>query len=166
MKFHKQLIVDPSRGDCVRTCVACVLDLEVMDVPNFTDMNLEDPSKDMWDHMTIWLRSQGYCMVKLQAEGRQGSSHFPGLDLHLLGGALCLGSVPSQRFHSGSHSVVCQVQRYKTEQCTYSKVEIIHDPSPGNGPYPWYADVTSLTFLVKSWADHFPSARQQYGVAA
>ncbi len=161
MKFHKQLIVDPGRGDCTRTCVACMLDLDVLDVPNFIEMG-DNPS-EMWTHMRVWLNSRGLAPLELMAETSPNHTWFKGIhDMIALTGALCLGSIPSQRYDGGWHSVVCQVKSLVNDDNSRSWVDIIHDPSPCNPPYPWFAQLARVTFFVPVVAP-IASARQQYG---
>lgn len=54
MKYNHQTIKhDPANGqygDCMRTCVACMLDLEVVDVPNFAE------ASNPWVALDTWLR--------------------------------------------------------------------------------------------------------------
>lgn len=58
MKYHTQILLhDPDRGvqgDCFRTALACLLDLNPRDVPHFWG----DPSRDadeVWREVDAWL---------------------------------------------------------------------------------------------------------------
>lgn len=84
MKFQKQTIDHyPSIGkigDCFRTCLACLLDLEVTEVPHFlsihydpTSPNPHLESPEMKTHIKDWLASKGYALVEVpyQAEAEE-----------------------------------------------------------------------------------------------
>ena len=70
MQFHHQLTKHnppESYGDCVRTCLACLLDKEPRDVPNlFKDV---EDTQLAWERTEEWLRSEGYILFVLQIVG-------------------------------------------------------------------------------------------------
>lgn len=58
MQFYKMLATGNEPGDCLRTAIACLLDLAPIAVPHF----LEDDTKsgaDLWKHVDKWLSTQG-----------------------------------------------------------------------------------------------------------
>lgn len=56
MTPHKMLAEDGQPGDCLRTAIACLLDLGPIAVPHF----LADPdTPDVWKHVDRWLATQG-----------------------------------------------------------------------------------------------------------
>lgn len=64
MKFHKQLFrhrpAEGSIGDCHRTAIACLLDLEPHEVPHFAEQTW-NADTDAWDRAwKDWLLSKGY----------------------------------------------------------------------------------------------------------
>lgn len=163
MRRYKQLIVSNGIGDCVRTCLACMLDRTPKSIPNFTQQAVDhkkalrdgEAERDMWDFLTEWAHGEGLSPLRLTDHGNQG--WFTGLDLFMLDGALCMVSLPSQRYKGGYHAVVGQVQ--VKGQSAY--IEIVHDVSPSNPPYPWFAKPTQLLFLLPR-LKHLPSARKAY----
>lgn len=68
MKYQKQL--NPRHapdegliGDCLRTCVASLLDLEARDVPNFVEKS--GKVNDDWHRdLTRWLRARGLAWIE------------------------------------------------------------------------------------------------------
>lgn len=46
-------------GDCLRTCIACLLEREPITVPNFASFQPDDGEK-MWIITEEWLHTQGY----------------------------------------------------------------------------------------------------------
>lgn len=144
MQFHHQLIVDPQRGDCFRTCLACVLDLaSPTEVPNFTEA---DEGHIVDARISEWLASRGYGQILIHHDG----GHWKG-DLADLVDALCIMCVPSARFEGGYHAVVGQVRLEFTDETKHSWrtwVDVVHDPSPTNPPYPWYMKPLYARFLV------------------
>jgi len=58
MTPHKMLAVAGEAGDCLRTAIACLLDLGPIAVPHFlADANR--PGEDVWQHVNDWLATQG-----------------------------------------------------------------------------------------------------------
>ncbi len=162
MKFHKQLIVDKGRGDCFRTCMACILDRPVLDIPNFTELALKCRKKvkpDMWHYVTKWSNENGLGVIRITRDNYA----FSRLDYTMLDGTLCIGSIASQRFEFGYHAVVCQAKRSVNSNGPVSWIDIVHDPSPSNGPYPWYAELQALTFFTTLRPKgYLSSVRQAY----
>ena len=71
MKYHKQLFRhDPakgSHGDCQRTCIACLLDKDLDEVPNF-GIHYDDTDK-FQEMLDTYLASVGYLVVQLHFTG-------------------------------------------------------------------------------------------------
>lgn len=63
MRFHKQRFRhDPERGqtgDCFRTMLACLLDLEPEDVPHFMAHDPDKPIIEIWREVDAWLAGRG-----------------------------------------------------------------------------------------------------------
>ena len=55
MRRQRQTIFGAPHGNCFSTCVACVLDLDLEDVPNFCGDGLED----WWDRFEAWCVERG-----------------------------------------------------------------------------------------------------------
>ena len=72
MRYWNQLIKhDPPRqyGDCLRTCIACILDLEPAAVPHwFSRGDYDNP----FTEMERWLNSRGYGSVFISIESLNG----------------------------------------------------------------------------------------------
>lgn len=66
MKFHKQLFLhDPANGifgDCFRTALACLFDLEPAEVPHFCNGR---ESMDVNDEIAAWLSARGYRLARI-----------------------------------------------------------------------------------------------------
>ena len=65
MRYHRQLYGhDPKNGvwgDCFRTAIACLLDMEPEGVPHFMeDLGLERPQKDVLASVRPWLAERGF----------------------------------------------------------------------------------------------------------
>lgn len=60
MKQHTQLFTGKN-GSCVATCVACILDLELSEVPHFTAFVRWMEAMDLWcwQHGLVWHQSIG-----------------------------------------------------------------------------------------------------------
>lgn len=64
MKYHKQLFKhNPDEGiygDCFRTCIACLLDLEPQEVPHFAEYISDDEEESVFmDRARLWLKDRG-----------------------------------------------------------------------------------------------------------
>ncbi len=74
MIFNKQVVKhDPANGaygDCWRTCIACLLNLQPEEVPHFTQLAVEHGEDlDCDDRTREWLRKQGYDMACIPFQG-------------------------------------------------------------------------------------------------
>lgn len=122
MQYHKQILRhDPENGvmgDCFRTVLACLLDLEPEDVPHFMG-DQSEPIKDAWAKVDEWLGDNyglRFCSIRIQVSDIDPWLKFldqenPGLRLEL-GGKSPRGSC---------HSVVAQGGK------------VLHDPHPDGG---------------------------------
>lgn len=118
MKYHKQLIKhDPENGrwgDCARTAIACILDLEPAEVPHFFDGGVE--AEEGLVQLQSWLRKLGLCLVMLPflaenvAEALRIGRYIKHTE-HMLVGKSPRGS---------NHVIVCRGE------------EMVHDPAPQN----------------------------------
>jgi hypothetical protein len=71
MNYHLQK-VRGAQGDCMRTCIACILDLEIDNVPNFASHGLDalDPDERAIDaelfviKIEDWLDRIGLSLVR------------------------------------------------------------------------------------------------------
>lgn len=119
MKFHKQRILhDPDNGkygDCFRTALACLLDMEPEDVPHF--MHGAPEAEEFWAIVDEWLNDNGYSLftvayssgLELVQKGMKNQN--PGL-LYLIAGTSPRGT---------------------THQCIGFEDQVIHDPHPEGG---------------------------------
>lgn len=75
MRLQKQLFVhNPEKGiygDCQRTCVAIILDMDAKDVPHFCDdPNAKRSSRDWWaKRQKKWLSDRGLAMATFAYDG-------------------------------------------------------------------------------------------------
>lgn len=104
-----QKVVDPGKGDCMRACIASILELPADAVPNF----LEELEKGVgwFECFDTFLRSHG-----LEYHGQQP----PTLAMELSEGldGYYMATVPSLNFPDKTHAVV------------FHRDKFVHDPSP------------------------------------
>lgn len=105
MKFHHQTTFGMPNGNCFATCMACILDLDVDQVPNFMHEG------DEWFAAAqSWLsRRYSLRLLTLKWDARENAAWG-------LGKTLCIASGPASR--GFMHSVVWQAGK------------MIHDPHP------------------------------------
>jgi len=108
MKYNKQLIFPHSPqnelyGDCFRTCIACMLDMEPADVPHFADKGRV--GDELWGAIETWFRWRDMYLLSVPYPGdleQQGlMNNFGVLNpgcRYMLGG---------RSPHGTSHVVVC-----------------------------------------------------------
>ena len=103
MKYHLQAITGEN-GDCFRTCLACLLDLESpTDVPDFAN----DPDEFWYETCNTWLRTNFGCQlhyIEADKVDPNGLKH-----PHLM-----MGVSPRGFLHC----------------CVGCRGEIVHDPHP------------------------------------
>ena len=138
MKRIYQRIVDPERGDCMKCCIASILDLEYDDVPNFVEY--DDWYSRMMDFMkkfgynfsldTIYNPNVTYLETPthecFKAYERDPECFFPYLKPEYGINGLYLATVYSPKYTTANenpithlHSVICD-----------KDFRIIHDPNP------------------------------------
>ena len=120
MKFHKQIIkeVDPDQGlygDCYRTVVACLLDMEIRNVPNFADPAVyrKSVSGTFTGAANEWLKQHGYGRAII----RFPTFAPPENVLRQFRGSLCYWILVGKGARGSNHAIICYRDR------------IIHDPS-------------------------------------
>ncbi len=72
MKFHYQNTKHnppESYGDCMRTCIACLIDRDPATVPNWFDPSQICEGYNSWAAMDEWLSDVGYVMAKIDVAG-------------------------------------------------------------------------------------------------
>lgn len=137
MKPVFQQIIDQQRGDCIRACVATLLNLEPEDVPNFA----EAPSGYSWiECANHWLAERGLALFQTTWLEDRYASWFALNDVY------CIFSVPSQLFPEVSHAVVGRILNGDRG----IQWEVVHDPNPGNKPYSSDTEISLVSFLIKS----------------
>lgn len=106
-------------GDCLRTCIACLLDADdVRDVPHFAEYWADHSPDEMWQGVREWLMDEHnmslwfipYATDDWRDVTKSCDALNPGMFYMLMGGA-----------PAGDHIVICQGDR------------IIHDPSRMGG---------------------------------
>ncbi len=153
MKPVMQRIVDEGRGDCQTAAIASILDLDYEQVPTWvanaidenkrTDALVNLPESPIYYQvcphalMTQWLRERGWHLLDIGWEELR--------DWRGLVGAYCIASMPSQRYPGVWHAVVGTWRKVGDGH----QFEIVHDPSPVNGPYPMSVEPKSVAFLVR-----------------
>lgn len=105
MRKVYQKIYDRDRGDCFRACVASVFEMEIDDVPNFTDQ------EDWWREVQEWLRHMGLTAYNFPITNGDASWHI----------GYGIGSVQSPSYEDRGHAVV--VKNGKIIHCPSVKYE-------------------------------------------
>lgn len=113
MKLQKQLIPDhnPAEGrygDCYRTCIAILLDMDAADVPHFAEMELVNGwDRDKTDAVVReWLAERGYTMLSMVVQAT-----FGGIDAWAVGAT---GGLPyiltsqSNKYKDVCHCTIAQ----------------------------------------------------------
>lgn len=104
-----QTIVDAGRGDCVRACVASILEVPITAVPNFSD------APEGLFHSVYRATLHGYGWIVCDAAHPKGVAlwYGRGIDGHFV------ASVPSRNIEGGTHAVIINEDGL-----------VVHDPSP------------------------------------
>jgi len=58
MERYKQRVFGQKRGSCLKTCVACILDIPMSKVPNFNAYG-----SGWWGVLWRWFKKQGYSVL-------------------------------------------------------------------------------------------------------
>jgi hypothetical protein len=112
MKIQKQLNRHRPEegifGDCHRTAIACVLDMDAKDVPHFMDYTPgKGDAADAHDNVEAWLNERGICTINIPFPGEMAlrdvltAIHYTNMrsqPVYILGG---------QSRNGCNHSVVC-----------------------------------------------------------
>lgn len=70
MKPQKQLLrhnPPATFGDCYRTSIAVILDMDAADVPHFMDVG--NSGEGAWDQAETWLNARGLCTIAMLFDG-------------------------------------------------------------------------------------------------
>lgn len=135
----KQLqLIKTETGDCLRTCIANLLEYPVDEVPNFLAIDGEVDGWELWwFNLQEWLMRRGYFFLEVRL-----TKHTPWFPLPF--DALCMfvghtnatKGKPEKERHR--HAVIGRVGKNE-------EFEVLHDPLPeGSG----LEQVESLCFLV------------------
>ena len=113
MKRHDQTILGLPTGDCLRACVASLLDCDTIDeVPHF----MVEPLDDWYVRLSDWLRTKYLEPV--------ATSKNPG-PFTVTGSCILLVDIPAIKDETWCHAVV-------GHRDNSGKVTVVHDPHPGN----------------------------------
>lgn len=121
-------------GNCASACLASILEIELDDVPNFTEGNSAD--WQMWQKMLDWLGEKGYALATVYMPGGLIGI---GKDEEVY----AMAGVRSQALEGCYHSVIVRI----TLEDRFPKIEIVHDPNPNNEPYS-VNDIKDIALLV------------------
>lgn len=128
MKFHKQRFAhhDPdngTRGDCQRTVLACLLDLDAPeDVPHFMDIEDDEQAKDWMD---CWLASRGLSRLVFAFDGQTPVHGEDRLWYVLEAMKVWNPGLP--------YCLIGQSERGFTHVSIYADDYLVHDPHPDGG---------------------------------
>jgi len=124
-------------GDCLRACVASILELPLEAVPNWLGDAYDAGTPKSWHTaMLEWLMDRGVNPVEINFKDLH--------DYRPLPGVFCIASLPSKRFDGSTHAVVGTW----VSRGTYTEFVVAHDPNPGNGLYPSTTKPSHIIFLV------------------
>ncbi len=144
MKPVFQAIVCKGRGDCFSACLASILEFPLEAVPSFNALAIDSGAKypvvEADDHIHRYVEGLGFTLLRLRFKDVH--------DYRSLYGQYCLMTVPSQRFEGVHHAVVGQFQWHPDHPGLAIKLMIVHDPNPGNAPYPADLVPSFIKFLV------------------
>ena len=127
--------------DCMRTCIASILELAPIAIPDFMDKNPDDP----WPHVQRWLASQGLIAWFTPFDGSASLEQV-------------LGSI--NNINPGVYYLIGGRGAYEDHMVVALGDKIVHDPSrlsPGlTGPASngFWLVVTLVTATLR---DHAPS---------
>jgi hypothetical protein len=126
MTPQTQIVLNDNKGDCFRACLASVLDMPLLEVPNFYDLcgTMSDGGPDVqefWNKVREWLDIRGWKMIAITFPDPQMLQR-----THFDGDEYCIMSGLSPRLRSDGntkyHAVVGKTQGYG--------IKIVHDPHP------------------------------------
>jgi hypothetical protein len=118
-----QRIFEPGRGDCLTAAVASLLDLPYEQVPCWMADAFDRGRAHEWHQdLNRWMATQGFLYVRLE------TCH---LSWPWLPGALCIASMPSQRYPEVLHACVGTW----VQEGPGVRFQVLHDPNPNNLPY-------------------------------
>lgn len=141
MKPVFQEIIDQGTGDCFSACLASLLELPIGEVPKFNRDAVQSgsthPILDAETAKMVWLAARGISLLRLPEDDVR--------DWRSLPGQYCILSMPSQRFPGGQHAVIGQYQSVNEHEV---RLVVVHDPNPGNAPYPPEVVPSMVNFLL------------------
>lgn len=77
MKFITQTRTGAPSGNCTETCIACILEVDLDEVPPLWDAETgEDHTQQQWTRLYDWLRSMGYLWTWGNFGDREPTAHF------------------------------------------------------------------------------------------
>ena len=135
---HQQIFIS-GKGDCVRACVASVLELRLEDLPNFRE---QEGGEITAIAANKWLAANGLQFQLLAIKWCEEWQDY--LSSYFVSAMECLFAVPSQMFPGNFHAVVGTLEN--------GIPKIIHDPNPHNTPYPADVEIKSVMFFVATTA--------------
>lgn len=97
MRPQRQTVFSPTEGDCMAACLATLLEVDLVDIPNFCALY---PADRWYCEMVEWLRGRGYGVVSFETD-RPPSTYFVGLPVD----AVYIAGGRSPR-HPGKHAVL------------------------------------------------------------
>jgi hypothetical protein len=118
MKPVEQLVIDDGKGDCLRACVASILEYDAGEVPNFAEL-------DFFNGLDEWLSAYGRRFLRISLTGGYDSAAiWFGYPTHADDFMIVWGESPRLKNDGGrkTHAVVGRAKGYG--------IEIVHDPHP------------------------------------
>ena len=121
-----QRIISPVNGDCLRCCVASLLEIDYDDVPNFIEYGRSKWYEQFWK----FLNSKGFDLhgVSSHQATKPDIHSFEGVDGYIITAG------PSLRYKESTHAVI------------YKDGKLAHDPHPSRDGIP---EVLHFYMIVK-----------------
>ena len=136
MKKFKQVENYPI-GDCVRTCMACILDVDkIEDVPNF----MRDEEPHFIEYLTEWLENNNLEYMQMEIDDFFNSPWMP------KGYCLLAGKSPRGEW---DHMVVGEIKAVIKEGQVYREIHFAHDTSPHHDGTYIDGDIKYVGFLQR-----------------
>mgnify|MGYP006350002283 CR=1 FL=1 len=132
-------------GNCFATCVACLLDMDLEDVPNFVDTE-----GDWWWRFQVWLEARGMYAIEINFvksdDSRYNFEPVPGNI-----GCILTGKSPRG---DHLHSVVGLTAEITCGDVLQSRCDVYHDPHPSDAGIEDFQSVTFIVKIGKIFASH------------
>lgn len=150
MKKIYQTIVSQENGNCMQAAIASLFDLELDEVPNFIQLQIDDPGKNANLEEMLFIQERGYeycCYFPSMSYDKKPTEEQIERTLKILDAdngvnGYFYASVPSKTFPDGSHAVI--IDKY---------MNVVHDPNPNQLALTWTKyDIQYIVTNSDNWS--------------